>query len=246
MKKNQKISLILPVANEAHVLDDIKQIETEFKKLNINWEAICVFDSSFKKSSPSLKLARFPQVKLLFYPLKRFGKGFALCYGFNQSTGTRIFFWEGNFNISPKYLLLYLNLMDLFKADVVVGSKRHPLSYVYYSPPRHFFSKIYQLLVKTLFGLNLTDTQVGLKLYQRQVLDKVIPKIIIKNWAFDLEILVVAYNFGFKRVIEAPIEIKKHFGGKELTSSNVYHLLRDTLAIFYRKYLIKYYHQEFV
>lgn len=244
--KNQKISLIFPVFNEKNILDDINRISAELKKLNKNWETIAVFDSSLEKSRSSLKLTRLPQTKLLFYPLKRFGKGFALCYGFNQSTGERIFFWEGNFNISASHLLLYLDLMDLFKADIVIGSKRHPLSYVYYSSFRRFCSKIYQLLVKILFGLNLTDTQVGLKLYKRQVLEKVIPKIVIKNWAFDLEILVVAYNLGFKRIIEAPIEIKRHFAGKELAPSNIYHLLRDTLAIFYRKHLLKYYEQKFV
>lgn len=245
-KKNRKISLILPVFDESLVLKDIKRIESEVKRLNLNWEIICLFDVSLKRSASKLKLSRLPHVKVLFYPLKRFGKGFALCYGFHQSTGKLVFFWEGNFSITPKELLLYLDLMDLVEADIVIGSKRHPLSSVYYSSFRRFCSKIYQLLVKILFGLNLTDTQVGLKLYKRKVLNKVIPKIIIKNWAFDLEILVVAHNLGFSRIIEAPIEIKRHFRGKELTPTNIYSLLKDTFAIFYRKYLLRYYQQKFV
>lgn len=243
---NPKISLILPVFDESLVLDNIKRVGSEFKKLNRDWEAVCVFDSSLEKSSSKLKLARLPYVKTLFYPLKNFGQGFALCYGFNQSVGDLVFFWEGGFDLSPNQLLLYVDLMSLLKADVVIGSKRHPLSYVYYSRLRRFCSKVYQLLVKILFGLNVTDTQVGLKLYKRQVLNKVIPKIIIKNWAFGLEILVVAHNLGFRRIVEAPIEIKKHFTGKQLTPQNIHLLLRDTLAIFYRKYLIKYYQQKFV
>lgn len=244
--KNRKISIVLPVFDESFVLGDIEHIETEFKKLNLDWETICVFDQESEKSSSKLRLGKLPHVKTLFYPLKRFGKGFALCYGFNQSSGNLIFFWEGNFSISPKQLLLYIGLMDLVRADIVIGSKRHPLSHTYYSPLRRFVSRIYQLLVRILFGLNVTDTQVGLKLYKRRVLNKVIPKIIIKNWAFDLEILVVAHNFGFKRIVEAPVEIKKHFIGKELTPLNVFNLLRDTLAVFYRKHLLKYYNQQFV
>lgn len=244
--KNRKISIVLPVFDESFVLRDIERIETEFKKLNLDWEVICVFDSGLEKSSSKLKIGRLPHVKTLFYPLKRFGKGFALCYGFNKSCGNLIFFWEGNFSISPKQLLLYIGLMDLVNADIVIGSKRHPLSFTYYSPLRRLASRIYQLLVKILFGLNVTDTQVGLKLYKRRVLNKVIPKIIIKNWAFDLEILVVAHNFGFKRIVEAPVEIKKHFIGKKLTPLNIFNLSRDTLAIFYRKHLLKYYNQEFV
>lgn len=244
--KNHKISLILPVFDESLVLKDIRRISTEFKKLNQDWETICIFDSKFKSSAKKLKLSQLPKVKILFYPLERFGKGFAFCYGFNQSAGDLVFFWEGNFTISPQVLLLYLNLMDLMKADIVMGSKRHLLSYVYYSPFRCFISKIYQVLIRILFGLNITDSQVGFKLFKREVLEQVIPKIIIKNWAFDLEILVLAHNLGFKRIVEAPIKIKKHFMSKGEIFPTAWYLLKDTLAIFYRKYILKYYQQEFV
>lgn len=242
--KNRKISIILPVTNESFVFRDIKRIEAEFSKLNQNWEVICVFDSSLEKSASELKLPQFPHVKPLFYPVKRFGRGFALCYGFNQSRGSLVFLWEGNFSVSPKQFLLYLNLMEVVAADIVIGSKRHPLSYVYYTPVRRLYSKLYQILVKILFGLNITDTQVGLKLYKRRVLNEVIPRIIIKNWAFDLEILVVAHALGFRRIVEAPIEIKKHFTGKTLTFPTIFNLLKDTAAIFYRKYLLKYYQES--
>lgn len=240
--RSRKISIILPVINESLVLKDVKRIEAELGKINQNWEVIGVCDSSLEKSS--LKLKTLPHVKLLFYPVKRFGRGFALCYGFNQSTGSLIFFWEGNFSISPKQLLLYLGLMDTVGVDIVIGSKRHPLSTVYYSPFRHLASRLYQLLIKILFGLNVTDTQVGLKLYKRRVLNEVIPRIIIKNFGFDLEILVVAHTLGFKRIVEAPIEIKRHFGGKELTLTNIFNHLKDTLAIFYRKHWLKYYRED--
>lgn len=238
---NRKISLILPVLNESLVFRDIKKIEEEFTRLNQNFEIICVFDSSAEKSSSKLKISRLSHVTTLFYPLARFGAGFARCYGFNQSKGSLIFFWEGNFSISPEELLLYLNLMETTRADIIIGSKRHPLSQVYYSSFRHFASKLYHLLVRIIFGLKVTDTQVGLKLYKRRVLNEVIPRIIIKNWGFDLEILVVANALGFKRIVEAPIKIKRHFTGKGLTPSNISNLLQDTLAIAYRKYWLKYY-----
>lgn len=239
--KNRIISLVCPVFKESYVLRDLKKIETEFSKINQRWEAICVLDNDLEKTRAQLKITRLPHVKILFYPVKRFGHGFALCYGFSQSRGSLVFLWEGNFNITPQQLLLYLGLMEIVGADIVIGSKRHPLSSVYYTPLRRLASQIYQLFVKILFGLNVSDTQVGLKLYKRRVLNEVIPKIIIKNWGFDLEILVVAHALGFKRIIEAPIEIKRHFTGRNLTPDNISNLLRDTLAIFYRKYWLKYY-----
>ena len=109
--------------------------------------------------------------------------------------------------------------MDATEADIVIGSKRHYLSFIYYSPFRRACSKLYQLLIKFFFGLNVTDTQVGFKLFRREVLEKVIPRIIIKKWAFDLEVLVVAHHLGFRRIIEAPIEIKKHYTKNRVTFS---------------------------
>src|SRR3972149_11143704 len=117
--RNRKISLILPVLNESLVFRDLRRIEDEFTKLGQNFEIICVLDSSLKNSASELKLPRLPHVRPLFYPVARFGRGFALCYGFNQSRGRLIFFWEGNFSISPRLLLLYLGLAGGVGADIV-------------------------------------------------------------------------------------------------------------------------------
>ena len=55
-----------------------------------------------------------------------------------------------------------------------------------------------------MFGLPVHDTQTGLKLFKTNVLQEVMPKIIIKQFAFDLEILAIACRSGFK-IEEAPI-----------------------------------------
>lgn len=243
-KNNAKISLILLASERPCFSDQIRQIAKTFNRRQLNWEAIGLFDPRDQKSVSKLKLP--PKVRMLSYPIFRFGRGFAFCYGFNQSAGERVFFWETNLEISPHSLLLYLDLMDLLNADIVLGSKRHSLSSVHYPFSRRFYSFIYQLLVKILFGLKVSDTHVGLKLYQRRVLERVIPKIVVKNWAFDLEILVIAYSLGFTRLVEAPIEIKKQFSGQEVTSAKILNLLRETLAIFYRQNITGYYRQRFV
>jgi len=245
VKNQQKVSLIFPFESRVQTIKEIKKIHQAFSKTNRLLEIICVLDSNLKKTAAKIFPKDPAPVKLLFYPLKRFGKGFALCYGFKHSSGDFIFFWEGNFSISARELFLYLDLMNLVKADIVVGSKRHQLSSVFYSRRRRFYSTVYQLLVKFLFGFNLSDTQVGLKLYRRFVLEEVIPRIVIKNWAFDLELLVVAYYLGFNRIIEAPIEINKTFTSGKPSLENTGNLLRDTLAIFYRQKILRYYDQKF-
>ena len=102
------------------------------------------------------------------------------------------------------------------------------------------------MLVRILFGLNIKDTQVGLKFFRRAVLEKTLPRLLVKAFAFDIEMLAVANYLGFKKIYEAPVEIKMQFGGASSVTSKGFfktllHMLRDTLAVFYRLRILRYY-----
>ncbi len=240
---NHKLSVIVPLHNEPSVFRNIKTIEKELKKSFSDYEIICVDDGSRDQTSSRIRRYQSRKVKLISYPLQ-VGKGFALCHGFSQSSGDLVAFLDGDLEIHPKQLQLFVNLMDLVGSDIVIGSKYHPLSKVKLPPQRRLYSRLYQFLIRLLFGLKVSDTQVGLKLFKRKVLEKVIPRIIVKTWAFDLEVLVVAHHLGFRRIIEAPIELKMRSFGSKIDFGAVRNILQDTAAIFYRRYLLKYYDRK--
>ena len=75
------------------------------------------------------------------------------------------------------------------------------------------------------------------------------PRLIVKNFAFDIEILAVAYHLGFKRIFEAPVEIELDFGKNSIVTSSklfifAYNMAVDTLAIFYRLHILRYYDDD--
>ena len=84
------------------------------------------------------------------------------------------------------------------------------------------------------------DTQTGIKLFKSAVLRKVFRRVLVKKFAFDLEILVNAYHLGYK-IAEAPIVLdsKRRFGRIGLKS--IGQTFWDTLAVFYRLKILKYY-----
>ena len=124
--------------------------------------------------------------------------------------------------------------------DVVIGSKRHPESKLKYPWHRKIISNVYFFLIKIMFGLPLKDTQTGIKLFKYEVLKKIFPKVLIKRYAFDLELLVNAHHLGYK-IAEAPITLNyQRFLGR-IGLRAIYHTGLDTLAIFYRMYILKYY-----
>ena len=59
----------------------------------------------------------------------------------------------------------------------------------------------------------MRDTQVGAKVFRREMLDTVAPLLLIKRYAFDLEVLAVGAEFGFDRIEEVPVSIDYRFTG---------------------------------
>ena len=103
----------------------------------------------------------------------------------------------------------------------------------------------YQRFVRFFTGLNVSDTQAGLKIYRRKVLEEVLPRLLVKRYAFDLELLVVAYHLGFRRIYEAPIKLNYNFEDIHATAlfgvNGMQRSLVDTLAIIYRLRILRYY-----
>ena len=168
------------------------------------------------------------------------GKGWALKEAFRLCKGQWIVFLDSDLDIDPGQLRLFFQIQKDKDTDVVIGSKRHPQSKLNYPMKRRIISSGYFFLVKLLFQLPLRDTQTGLKLFRRDVLLKVFPKVLIKRYAFDLELLVLAHHFGFS-IEEAPVIVNYRGKFGHIGVSSIFNIFWDTLAIFYRLYIKKYY-----
>ena len=128
--------------------------------------------------------------------------------------------------------------------DFAIGSKRHPDSIVHYPRSRRVASWCYQQLNRVLFRLDVRDTQVGLKVFRGEVADEVVPLLLVKQFAFDLELLAVARALGYGRVREMPVRLDYRFTGSAVRSAAVARALVDTAAIFYRLRVLRTYQRK--
>lgn len=241
-------SLIVPCyKQEQTIVRDLRRIKEVLDHLRYPAELICVVDGrvdrTFERASGFAK--KYSNVKVIGYDTNR-GKGYAVRFGMAESRGDIIGFIDSGMDINPNGLSMLLEHFEWYNADIIVGSKRHTVSKVYYPWQRKLLSIGYQLLVLILFGLKVRDTQVGIKFFKREVLEKVLPRLLVKAFAFDVEILAVANYLGFKRIYEAPIEIKLKFGNNSTVTTRrfvrtVIGMFIDTLAIFYRLKMLNYY-----
>lgn len=245
-QNHNMISVIVPVyRGEKTIEQDINQIDGALVRLDIPYEIIVVVDGMVDKT--------FEKIKKMEKQNKHFsavgyahnkGKGYAVRYGMARSKGAIIAFIDAGSDIAPGGLSILLEHFHWHNADIVVGSKRHAVSKVHYPFFRKIISWVYQMLIKLLFGLSLRDTQVGMKLYRRRVLEDVLPRLLVKRFAFDIEILAVAHHLGYTKIFEGPIELD-FSGASTITSftlwKEVFSVLRDTLAVFYRLRILHYY-----
>lgn len=242
------VSLIVPAyRQEATIVDDLHRIKQVLDKLRYQTELICVIDGKVDNTYENAKSfsKKYSNVKVVGFETNK-GKGYAVRFGMAESKGDIIGFIDSGMDLNPNGLSMLLEHFEWYNADIIVGSKRHPASKVDYPWQRRMFSIGYQMLVWLLFGLRIKDTQVGMKFFKREVLEKVLPRLLVKHFAFDVEMLAVANFLGYNKIYEAPIDIKLNFGKTSTLTSQrfirtVINMTIDTLAVFYRLKVLNYY-----
>ncbi|MDD4101641.1 MAG: glycosyltransferase [Kiritimatiellae bacterium] len=236
------LSVIMPVYGLESVIRRNLEAVCDYLAGNLPFEVIPVDDGSSDGSAEALRqaAARDPEhVRPVFVKVNA-GKGNALKRGFAAARGSHILLLDGDLDLSPSRLTTFFDVMRDQNASIVIGSKRHPDSVIDYPWHRRIASSIYYTLVWMLVGLPVSDTQTGMKLFTRDALGWALDRMLVKAFAFDLEVLTIANAKGFK-VAEAPVEM--HFGNKIgcLSWRNVVQVMNDTLAIFYRLRILRYY-----
>lgn len=232
---NSEISVILPAYNEGAVIaSSIREVACALA--DKNYEIVVVDDGSADDTAARAQQAadENSRVKVVHYQPNR-GKGYALRQGFATASGDLIAFLDADADLHPRQLLTLWNVMEQKRADAVIGSKRHRESQLDYPLARRVVSWGYFTMAHFLFGLPVRDTQTGIKLFRREVLEQVFPNLQIEGFAFDLELLVAIHLYGYS-IAEAPVVLT--FGRGKARPLDVLRasleVALDTLRVFYR------------
>ncbi len=245
-EENKSFSLVIPAyKQEKTIVKNIESINNTLSSFPYKYEIIVVVDGFTDKTYDVAKKIKNSAVKVLGYEENK-GKGFAVKYGIQKARGDIIGFIDSGFDINPSGISILLNYMKLHNADIVVGSKTHPDSEVNYPLYRKIISFGARLITKILFGFSVQDTQVGLKIFRKKVAKDVFPRLLVKKFAFDIEMLAVANVLGYTKIYEAPVKLSFEAGSISFGSlfSILLKTLWDTLAIFYRIKVLKYYRKS--
>jgi len=247
IEKTIKISLVVPTYKQERVIiKEINLLYKVLKELPYDFEIIVVVDGFVDNSYHLLRRLRRPNLKIIGYQDNK-GKGFAVRIGMLEARGDIVGFIDGGLDIDPTSIPMALNHFLWYGADIVIGSKLHPVSQVDYPFSRKILSWGYRTLIRILFGLRIRDSQVGLKFFRKEVVSDVFPRLLVKHFAFDIEVLAVSYSRGFRRIYESPIKLSFD-KASSIVGGNfrraIFNMMWDTAAVFYRLKILNYYNRH--
>lgn len=226
------LTVVVPYFNPGpNLAGHVAQVIEVLRERGVSFEVIAVSDGSTDGSDVGLDDLG-AEVQVIHLPINQ-GKGRALRVGFGLGRGSYLGFIDGDGDIPAPVLGEFVSCIQKERPDFAIGSKRHPASVVVYPPLRRFYSWGYQVLARVLLGLDVTDTQSGIKLARREIVTELLPVLEEDGFTFDLELLAVARRLGYTRVVELPVEIRQRFSST-VSPRAAFEMLIDTVRLTWR------------
>lgn len=222
------LSVIVPAYRSAGIISEtLDVLQATLERLERPYEIILVPDGNLDDTATRVA-ADHADVRICAYEEHR-GKGYAIRHGIANADGDLIAYIDADLELHPDGLLGLVALID-DGADIALGSKRHPDSDIHYPAFRRLQSALYQWFVRLLFGLRVTDTQTGLKVFRGDPLRAVAPSLTSDGFAIDLELLVVLSEQG-ATVAEGPVSLDYRFN-TTIRARDIVGVLRETFRIY--------------
>ena len=215
MRKNwPKLSVVMPVYNEAYIIErGIRSFYNELKG-KIDFEMIIAEDGSTDDTKKILrKLKRELKIRVYMHD-KRKGVLRAFKEALKYPKHEWILLVDSDYQFDPKNLWKLLPYTK--DHDVILGLK------VGRKDPFHriILSKGFNFLLRLFFKVKFHDMDTGFKLINKRVIKKVLKDVGVLSY-FTSELVIRSYYEGF-RIVEVPVSHWKREGG----NSNVFPIKR--------------------
>ena len=189
---SEGVTIIVPSYNPGrNVGRTVCAIYDSFSSAGVDLRLVVVSDGSTDESPEIIDALDTPNLVHLRHEENR-GKGAALRTGFAAAATPIVGFIDADGDLPANQLIEMVRIQQQTGADIVFGSKRHSDSTVSVSLVRRIYSRGYQFLIRHLFQLDIADTQTGIKVYSREVLQATVPVLRERGFALDLELFVAA------------------------------------------------------
>lgn len=210
--KKTRISVITPCFNESkNIQKNVKKIDGYLSSKFADYEIIVVNDGSRDDTARELAELR-KEVEFKFIDnAENQGKGWAVRDGVLASSDASevVMFLDSDLGIPIEELEKFMPEVEN-GYDVVIASRFVPGLKVVRPVQIHrkIMEKVFRLIRMAITNnWNVKDTQCGFKVFRRDAAMKIFPRLTVKRWAFDAEIIFVANKYKYK-IKELPIHLQ--------------------------------------
>lgn len=201
-----QLSIIIPAYNEEKRLGRMLDAYLPYftKRYGDSVEILIVVNGSTDRTATIAGgfAGRYRQVQAVIEP-KPVGKGGAIMIGLARAQGERIGYVDADGATPPEAFQQLVECIG--SAGIIIASRWRPGAEVSPRQPlsRRIASRIFNKLVRIMFGFRISDTQCGAKLMSRDAVRRVLPHLGITRWAFDVDLLFQVHRAGLE-IIESP------------------------------------------
>ena len=201
MKRNKKLSIVIPVYNEKDLVIDVLKKVRSLKIDNTDIEIIVIDDSSTDGTREILKKKASKYVDKILYHEVNQGKGAALKTGFSEATGDVIIVQDADFEYDPFEIPKVVEPVFKKKCDVCYGSRFLDSEYKGYKK-NQLANRILTKLSNMMTKLNVTDMETCYKAFKSDFIKNIDIK--EKRFGFEPEITAKVAHAKLK-LMEVPI-----------------------------------------
>ena len=209
--------LLIPAHNEEHRIEPVLRDYARFfqEQYHGKFQIVVVLNGCTDNTLGVVQAVakEFSSVSYLNFP-EPIGKGGALIEGLKLAPYGDLIGYTDADGATPPAAFHEL-VTHTGEADCVIGSRWRPGAVIHQSQTgqRRFASREFHVIVQGLFWLNISDTQCGAKVMQREAVEKIHPYLRIADMAFDINLLVALKRAGFQ-ILEVPTEWTDKMGSK--------------------------------
>jgi glycosyltransferase involved in cell wall biosynthesis len=216
LSKIVNATVVIPIFNPGdYFIDHIVSIYSLVQQIKPNVELILVNDGSESIQTEKIPKSIFNEITLISHSTN-LGKGAALKTGFKEAQGDWVGFIDADGDIPARFLIQILDAINFENSqdnhvnpDLIISSKILQDSKVNSSIFRKLSSFSFGYITKIFFDLPVRDTQTGLKMFSKKVLDSILNLSAENGFLIDLELLNLAKINGYTNFKEIPVTIIK-------------------------------------
>mmetsp|Transcript_23096 Transcript_23096/g.54590 ORF Transcript_23096/g.54590 Transcript_23096/m.54590 type:complete len:237 (-) Transcript_23096:203-913(-) len=231
-------SVILPTYNERDNLPIIYYLlDKIFEEEKLSYEVVIVDDSSPDNTLEVAQAIRDSYGENHVRIVSRKGKlglGTAYIAGLKAAKGDRIILMDADLSHHPKFIPQMIEKMDATKVEIVTGTRyAHGGGAYGWDFRRKLTSKGANFLADFLLNPGVSDLTGSFRLYEREVLEQILPQIQCKGYAFQMEIIVRSKKAGFQ-VEEVPITfVDRIYGESKLGTKEIVMYIQGLMQLFF-------------